>query len=620
MFLDDIKQKINEHNLISFDIFDTLLLRPYVTPENLWDHLGDIYNVANFRNIRWWAFLDAREKYCKEGIDEVTIDQIYEFIPEEYKFLQEKEMDLEFKVLQQNYEMKQVVDFAIASGKKVIAVSDMYLPKYFLRKLLDKNGYSEISQIYVSSEIKLLKGRGELYNYVLNEEKISASKVLHIGDNFHSDVEMAKKNGIDAVYYPKIIDKYFENNFRAKDYYEKNKISLETSIMIGLFALFLHNNNLLTPTELDSEKYWYKIGVEYAAPLAFGFSQWLDKKFKEDNIEEALFVARDGYILQKVFEIVNPHFKTHYIYAPRMLSLAGSLDLDKKFEYSDFESISGIKALKNYFENKYENINDENSDNEPDLSSRRSAYKYFMEKKAVWKKYSEAEIEYYKNYLEFLHKEDTAKFANRIAMVDLMTTFYTAQVFLQKVLSHKDTIGYYYWVAPEYQHHYSKFLKFTSFSQYRYYIPFVELLITSPELPITGIKDFKPVYKSNNVEKEIIRAEISKYISKGAVDFVQFIYKIFSHDEININYSFINTWIDRFRYTPSKIDAEMFENLSHAWEINHSNYKPIFPNWKIKKNRNLTTLQKIFSVKNEDNHKVLRCCGVKVKFKRKIAK
>lgn len=620
MFLDDIKQKINEHNLISFDIFDTLLLRPYVTPENLWDHLGDIYNVANFRNIRWWAFLDAREKYCKEGIDEVTIDQIYEFIPEEYKFLQEKEMDLEFKVLQQNYEMKQVVDFAIASGKKVIAVSDMYLPKYFLRKLLDKNGYSEISQIYVSSEIKLLKGRGELYNYVLNEEKISASKVLHIGDNFHSDVEMAKKNGIDAVYYPKIIDKYFENNFRAKDYYEKNKISLETSIMIGLFALFLHNNNLLTPTELDSEKYWYKIGVEYAAPLAFGFSQWLDKKFKEDNIEEALFVARDGYILQKVFEIVNPHFKTHYIYAPRMLSLAGSLDLDKKFEYSDFESISGIKALKNYFENKYENINDENSDNEPDLSSRRSAYKYFMEKKAVWKKYSEAEIEYYKNYLEFLHKEDTAKFANRIAMVDLMTTFYTAQVFLQKVLSHKDTIGYYYWVAPEYQHHYSKFLKFTSFSQYRYYIPFVELLITSPELPITGIKDFKPVYKSNNVEKEIIRAEISKYISKGAVDFVQFIYKIFSHDEINISYSFINTWIDRFRYTPSKIDAEMFENLSHAWEINHSNYKPIFPNWKIKKNRNLTTLQKIFSVKNEDNHKVLRCCGVKVKFKRKIAK
>ena len=620
MFLDDIKQKINEHNLISFDIFDTLLLRPYVTPENLWDHLGDIYNVANFRNIRWWAFLDAREKYCKEGIDEVTIDQIYEFIPEEYKFLQEKEMDLEFKVLQQNYEMKQVVDFAIASGKKVIAVSDMYLPKYFLRKLLDKNGYSEISQIYVSSEIKLLKGRGELYNYVLNEEKISASKVLHIGDNFHSDVEMAKKNGIDAVYYPKIIDKYFENNFRAKDYYEKNKISLETSIMIGLFALFLHNNNLLTPTELDSEKYWYKIGVEYAAPLAFGFSQWLDKKFKEDNIEEALFVARDGYILQKVFEIVNPHFKTHYIYAPRMLSLAGSLDLDKKFEYSDFESISGIKALKNYFENKYENINDENSDNEPDLSSRRSAYKYFMEKKAVWKKYSEAEIEYYKNYLEFLHKEDTAKFANRIAMVDLMTTFYTAQVFLQKVLSHKDTIGYYYWVAPEYQHHYSKFLKITSFCQYRYYIPFVELLITSPELPITGIKDFKPVYKSNNVEKEIIRAEISKYISKGAVDFVQFIYKIFSHDEININYSFINTWIDRFRYTPSKIDAEMFENLSHAWEINHSNYKPIFPNWKIKKNRNLTTLQKIFSVKNEDNHKVLRCCGVKVKFKRKIAK
>lgn len=612
MLLADLKDKIPNYDLISFDIFDTLLLRPYVTPESLWDHLGDIYNVANFRNIRWWAFLDAREKYCKDGIDEVTIDQIYEFIPEEYKFLQEKEMELEFKVLQQNYEMKQVVDFAIASGKKVIAVSDMYLPKDFLRKLLVKNGYSEISQIYVSSEIKLLKGRGELYNYVLKEENVSPSKVLHIGDNFHSDVEMAKKNGIEAVFYPKIIDKYFENNFRAKDYYSKNKNSLETSIMLGLFALFLHNNNLLTP-ELDSEKYWYKIGVEYAAPLALGFSQWLDKKFKEDNIEEALFVARDGYILQKVFEIVNPHFKTHYIYAPRILSLAGTLDLDKKFEFSDFESISGIKALKNYFENKYENKNEENSENEPDLSTRRSAYKYFMEKKPVWEKYSEAEIEYYKNYINSLNIN-----GNKLALIDTSTFFFTAHQFLSKVLVNKTIKGYYYWINKLFIENFSKKLDFEYFSYNGIYTALLEFLITSPELPIIGIKDNKPVYNDKAAINEKYRANIIKNIISGALDFSKLSVEIFKDIELPNDVIFINSWIDRFRFTPTKIDQINFSKLTYSYSVNHEDYKPIFPNWSMNRKKNLTTLQKIFSVKNEDNHKVVRCCGIKVKLKRKI--
>ena len=83
------------------------------------------------------------------------------------------------------------------------------------------------------------------------------------------------------------------------------------------------------------------------------------------------------------------------------------------------------------------------------------------------------------------------------------------------------------------------------------------------------------------------------------------------------NFNFVNNWIGQFKTSPSKLDINKFEDLSHSWAINHKKYTPIFPNWYKKK---LSKLEKIFSVVNEKNHKVIRFCGVKVKFKRAKSK
>lgn len=44
MFLDKIKPLVNAHRVISFDIFDTLLIRPYVRPADLFLHLENCKN------------------------------------------------------------------------------------------------------------------------------------------------------------------------------------------------------------------------------------------------------------------------------------------------------------------------------------------------------------------------------------------------------------------------------------------------------------------------------------------------------------------------------------------------------------------------------------------------
>ena len=60
---------------------------------------------------------------------------------------------------------------ALALGKKVICVSDMYLPKDVIEKILEKNGYNELSNVYVSSELKITKAHKDLFKYVLEKER-----------------------------------------------------------------------------------------------------------------------------------------------------------------------------------------------------------------------------------------------------------------------------------------------------------------------------------------------------------------------------------------------------------------------------------------------------------------
>ena len=52
MLLDKIKNKINKADIVSFDIFDTLLLRPYCKPSDLFYHIGQVKKMPFFATLR----------------------------------------------------------------------------------------------------------------------------------------------------------------------------------------------------------------------------------------------------------------------------------------------------------------------------------------------------------------------------------------------------------------------------------------------------------------------------------------------------------------------------------------------------------------------------------------
>ena len=58
---------------------------------------------------------------------------------------------------------------------------------------------------------------------------------------------------------------------------------------------FLSNNH-------DAERnYFYNFGYERFGPVLYGFIKWMYEDFKKEGIQEVYFMARDGYIMQKVY-------------------------------------------------------------------------------------------------------------------------------------------------------------------------------------------------------------------------------------------------------------------------------------------------------------------------------
>lgn len=112
----NIYEEIKKHEIISFDIFDTLLIRPYVKPTDLFLHIEKLYKIKGFHKNRIEAEKLARGKYI--DCEEITLNQIYEEIDDRYKGFKEIEIELEERILTIHKENKKIYDYALSIGKK----------------------------------------------------------------------------------------------------------------------------------------------------------------------------------------------------------------------------------------------------------------------------------------------------------------------------------------------------------------------------------------------------------------------------------------------------------------------------------------------------------------------
>ena len=300
---DNLIELVDKNNIISFDIFDTLILRNIFYPTDIFKILSiyakNNFNIDNFYEIRIESEKNSRNV---ENNYECNYNDIYNNVSKKIKNkkicekLKNRELELELEFCTFNPYMKSIFNYCENNKKTIFLISDMYLDERFVNKILQKNGYKNY-KLFVSSKYKKNKGTKELFKYVYETMKVDKTKWLHIGDNEYSDYKMPIEFGINAYNYKKVT---LNCDIIPNSIFE--------SIILAIQCNYLYNGN--------KNDYWNSFGVKYVSPIYFGFTKWLcDLTKNKDNL---FFLARDGYIINEIYKLFNiKDTYTKYIYCSR---------------------------------------------------------------------------------------------------------------------------------------------------------------------------------------------------------------------------------------------------------------------------------------------------------------
>ncbi|MBY0011671.1 glycosyltransferase [Paenibacillus typhae] len=353
--LEIIKRKIlsPDYEYISFDFFDTLITRPFFRPTDLFYLLDKRFEQeglsnVSFQQIRIDGEIGARAmiQTLQPDYEDITIDEIYNYIHEIYAIpeavcdaLKEEEKRLEIQFCTVRKTSKELYELALYAGKKIIIVSDMYMDEETIQKMLHKNGYEGYQQIFLSSQERRLKHTGGLFQVVLDKLQVSGKQILHLGDNYHSDVIKARDLGLHSLYFPRTIN-VFENKVKGLETGEVSTLAHKVSGVIldrnkvvdsigyGAMAAIAANKYFDNPfrpfnneTDYNADPYfigYYALGMHLS-----GLVNWI---FEETPAyERILFMARDGYLVNKAYDIWSKYAQnapeSKYIYVSRKMLL-----------------------------------------------------------------------------------------------------------------------------------------------------------------------------------------------------------------------------------------------------------------------------------------------------------
>lgn len=339
--------QIKKHDikLCSFDIFDTLITRKVSDPTGIFMIMQEkmknknyscipLVVRSNFVNIR-----TSNEKFmyrhvCDAFKQDINIFEIYNLIGENYGLTEEQrellinlEIETEMEnIIPINYNIDLIKNL-LKQNKRVILISDMYFSQEIIRKFLVSidTCFTNIP-IYVSCEYNAKKNSGNLFKKVKEVENISFTKWLHCGDNFIGDYKSPFKLGIKT------------NIFLAEQLKEYEEIllysytdNLQYQKIIGLIKSIRYNRGV---DELET------LGISMGGPILFSYVYWLVNNAQERGIQNLYFIARDGYVLKKIADIIIEvkcyNINTSYLYGSRIAWKAPVLE--KKYEKLDLIS------------------------------------------------------------------------------------------------------------------------------------------------------------------------------------------------------------------------------------------------------------------------------------------
>ncbi|WP_114955020.1 HAD family hydrolase [Sphingosinicella terrae] len=295
--------------MLSLDCFDTLLWRDVHAPADVFADLG---NGATPQQ-RIWAESHARSRQTlRKGSNEASIEQIYSaLLPGHEDAARASAMAAELEAEARHcYGFAPTVALmraAKAAGLSIAVVSDTYLSRDQLVALITAAAGDEVAalidHVFCSSEYGVSKAEG-LFKHVLRKTRLAPDRILHIGDNKKADFTAARALGIHGVHLVQ---------FGEED---QQRLRLEAAVAAivngnGASVVPPHQPHraahaLTLPAIADPAE---RLGFSALGPVLHAFGRWLADEAAALSRPGArthiLFLMRDGYLPQRVFEALD---------------------------------------------------------------------------------------------------------------------------------------------------------------------------------------------------------------------------------------------------------------------------------------------------------------------------
>ena len=338
-----------EKKVITFDIWDTIIKRT-CHPEEIKVHTLRYYYYKEYNKIkeeyrneltlyrlRDSIEVEEYEKAREKGVDgECNFREVLATLIERTHLGTEKEKEVLKKELPE-YEIEREIEktyinplitdiFKKYDKNKKYCISDFYMPKEDLIKILNAHGLDKkFEKVYVSADImKTKRDEGHLFEYFSEKENIKYENMIHVGDNQHSDIDMAKRYGIETIKIPNPKKYNFDINNLANIDLKLENIKKDAKI-----------ENLAKLTRENLKEYknsLYNQGIEFSA-IAYYYIYDIIVDAVRKGYDKIYYQTREGETFIKFHEIIeknNPFPfkvpKAELIEVSRVATFAASLD------------------------------------------------------------------------------------------------------------------------------------------------------------------------------------------------------------------------------------------------------------------------------------------------------
>ena len=464
MKIEQLNSKLDDYEIIFSDIFDTIITRivhPEYVKKIFSRRLREYYNLPITSEELYRKRFDIEARLCQKnknnGYDlEFNFYILCEELFQEFKnmnILQEetythfknvcKEVEIvsEYSTQKIDKDILKIFTKAKKNHLKVYCLSDFYLPKDMILELFKLHKIDHyFNDIFISSEYLLTKRSGRLYQKIL-AENFKNEKIAMIGDNKHSDIKMAKENGLDTFWINR------QKQYNYYDYHLKNNQSKKH------FEKKLHKLFENKQKSTDSDKVFYE---EITFTLYY-FISLLYFELVSKGIKDIFLFSREGEFLKRLLDIylkinnINS-INTHYLIVSRKSTFITSL---KSLEEEEFETLfrqyrkmsitNFLKSLN--FKSEEITLIDQSFNKdinyvEEDLPTSK-IYKDLLHNIEFQKIYETKRIEQKENLISYIKSFDTDIHSNGIAIVDIGWKG-TIQDHIFKLFDKKVSISGYY--------------------------------------------------------------------------------------------------------------------------------------------------------------------------------